>query len=205
MVFVSSDQDQSGFDEYYSQMPWLALPYSDRDRKAGLSAEHGVRGIPTLVLMNRDGSILSTNGRALVLEDRTGGWIKQQATSAPGPTPVANWNQHQDPKSGKPYWYNPQTGESTWENPVTPSAPPPPPPPPPQASDWKQYQDPASGRPYWHNPNTGVPTWNNPIAAALDQDVAKVSMQRQQVNLHPKSTCIIVVLFASSGSRVRLC
>ena len=28
IVFVSSDEDQSGFDEYFKEMPWKALPFS---------------------------------------------------------------------------------------------------------------------------------------------------------------------------------
>merc|ERR1719428_2012332 len=32
-VFVSSDRDQSAFDEYYGEMPWLALPFDKRDEK----------------------------------------------------------------------------------------------------------------------------------------------------------------------------
>jgi len=33
IVFVSSDQDKEGFQEYLSEMPWPALPFDDRDRK----------------------------------------------------------------------------------------------------------------------------------------------------------------------------
>merc|ERR1712137_733089 len=32
VVFVSSDRDEAGFGEYYGEMPWLALPFSDKDR-----------------------------------------------------------------------------------------------------------------------------------------------------------------------------
>jgi uncharacterized protein with von Willebrand factor type A (vWA) domain len=28
IVFVSSDDDQKAFDEYFKEMPWKALPYS---------------------------------------------------------------------------------------------------------------------------------------------------------------------------------
>merc|ERR1711924_115969 len=30
VVFVSSDRDESSFKEYFGEMPWLALPYSER-------------------------------------------------------------------------------------------------------------------------------------------------------------------------------
>lgn len=33
IVFVSSDKSKDEFDKYYEEMPWLALPFSDRDRK----------------------------------------------------------------------------------------------------------------------------------------------------------------------------
>jgi thiol-disulfide isomerase/thioredoxin len=33
VVFVSSDIDQSAFDEYFSTMPWYAVPYTDTELK----------------------------------------------------------------------------------------------------------------------------------------------------------------------------
>lgn len=33
VIFVSSDQDEDSFKEYLNEMPWKALPFSDRDRK----------------------------------------------------------------------------------------------------------------------------------------------------------------------------
>lgn len=38
IVFVSSDKNEGEFQEYYKEMPWLALPYSDRHRKVSLLA-----------------------------------------------------------------------------------------------------------------------------------------------------------------------
>ncbi len=35
IVFVSSDRDSTSFDDYFKEMPWLALPYSQRDKKVG--------------------------------------------------------------------------------------------------------------------------------------------------------------------------
>ena len=31
IIFVSSDSDQNSFDEYIKDMPWKAIPYSDKD------------------------------------------------------------------------------------------------------------------------------------------------------------------------------
>lgn len=33
IVFISSDNEEDEFKEYYSEMPWLALPYVARDKK----------------------------------------------------------------------------------------------------------------------------------------------------------------------------
>jgi len=52
LVFASSDKDQASFDEYYGEMPWLAIPFSNRDAKEGLSKHFGVEGIPSLVVLS---------------------------------------------------------------------------------------------------------------------------------------------------------
>jgi len=64
VIFVSSDRDQAGFDDYYKDMPWHALPFSKRDLKEKLSQKYQVRGIPTLVVLDGEGNLVTTNGRA---------------------------------------------------------------------------------------------------------------------------------------------
>merc|ERR1719165_6364 len=56
VVFVSSDRDEKSFAEYFGEMPWLALPFAERDRKSALSKAFDVEGIPTLVILDKDGS-----------------------------------------------------------------------------------------------------------------------------------------------------
>jgi len=72
IVFVSSDQDEQAFLSYYRDMPWLALPFADRDRKGVLSAKYKVRGIPTLILIDPTGAILSSDGRSCIANDPLG-------------------------------------------------------------------------------------------------------------------------------------
>ena len=50
IVFISSSNSQENFDKYFGEMPWKALPFSDRDRKAALSKKFKVQGIPNLVI-----------------------------------------------------------------------------------------------------------------------------------------------------------
>eukprot|EP01116_Phalansterium_solitarium_P003545 TRINITY_DN14363_c0_g1_i1.p2 TRINITY_DN14363_c0_g1~~TRINITY_DN14363_c0_g1_i1.p2 ORF type:complete len:417 (-),score=158.92 TRINITY_DN14363_c0_g1_i1:98-1348(-) len=72
IVFVSSDREEHAFDDYFAEMPWYALPYSDRQRKAQLSKKFKVRGIPTLVVLTPDGKTATLDGRAAVSRDPTG-------------------------------------------------------------------------------------------------------------------------------------
>jgi len=67
IVFVSSDRDQSGFEEYYSEMPqtWGAVAPTSEYRTV-LRNKYEIRGIPTLVLVNPDGTLLSKDGRGMV-------------------------------------------------------------------------------------------------------------------------------------------
>ena len=66
VVFVSSDSDEASFAEYFASMPWAALPFADRERKAALSSRFKVKGIPTLVLLDEQGEVITTDGRAAV-------------------------------------------------------------------------------------------------------------------------------------------
>lgn len=69
IVFVSSDREEASFHDYFSSMPWTALPFSARDIKAQLSSKFGVSGIPSLVFLNSDGSTITRDGRRSVMSD----------------------------------------------------------------------------------------------------------------------------------------
>lgn len=66
IVFVSSDKDAASAAGYYGEMPWAMLDFADRARKDALSREFGVSGIPTLVLIDESGALLTKDGRSLV-------------------------------------------------------------------------------------------------------------------------------------------
>merc|ERR1711985_14269 len=72
VVFVSSDRDEDQFKDYFKEMPWLALDFEDRKRKAQLSSMFGVRGIPALIIVDKDGSVITTEGRAALSSDPQG-------------------------------------------------------------------------------------------------------------------------------------
>lgn len=81
-IFVSSDRDEGSFTEYHNEMPWPALPYDKRKEKEILSKQMGVAGIPTFAVINPDGTVVTTDGRAKVEKDPKGenfpaAWLPQ--------------------------------------------------------------------------------------------------------------------------------
>jgi len=57
-----SKDTKEGFEEYYEQMPWCSLPFGDR-RANTLKEQFGITKIPTLVVVNRDGDVVSKSGK----------------------------------------------------------------------------------------------------------------------------------------------
>lgn len=53
IVFVSRDKDEDSFNDYFSKMPWLAIPFSDSDTRNNLNELFKGRGIPHLVILVR--------------------------------------------------------------------------------------------------------------------------------------------------------
>ncbi|XP_002741798.1 nucleoredoxin-like [Saccoglossus kowalevskii] len=73
IIFVSSDRDSASFEEYYGEMPWLALPFDERQRKDKLSKKFKIQGIPTFVLMDStSGRVVTDDGRNVVMDDPNG-------------------------------------------------------------------------------------------------------------------------------------
>ncbi len=64
LVFVSSDQSEEKMFGYMTEvkMPWKALPFGS-DKKRALGDKYGVRGIPTLVIVDKDGNTITKNAR----------------------------------------------------------------------------------------------------------------------------------------------
>jgi len=58
VVFVSGDKTQEEYEKYYDEMPWLALPFKDA-RLATLAKKFEVKGVPRLVVLKPDGTIIN--------------------------------------------------------------------------------------------------------------------------------------------------
>ena len=75
IIFISSDRDESAFRSYFAEQPWLALPFADRTRKVALGEKFKVTGIPSLILLDANGKLVSADGRGMVMSDPTGKWL----------------------------------------------------------------------------------------------------------------------------------
>ena len=65
VIFISSDRDQTSFDDFFSGMPWLAVPFGD-ERAASLSKIFKVQGLPMAVAIGPTGRTVTTQARDLV-------------------------------------------------------------------------------------------------------------------------------------------
>lgn len=66
VIFISSDKDNASFSDFFSGMPWLALPFGD-PRKASLSRTFKVYGIPMVVAIGPSGRTVTKDARDLIM------------------------------------------------------------------------------------------------------------------------------------------
>jgi thiol-disulfide isomerase/thioredoxin len=64
VVFVSSDRSEKDQQKYMKgyRMKWPAVPF-DSEKRRGLGAKFGVRGIPALVIVDSEGNLITAQGR----------------------------------------------------------------------------------------------------------------------------------------------
>lgn len=71
-LFICVFRSAESYSQYVSKMPWVAVPYEDEESRAQLTSLFGIQGIPSLILLNPDGSIITEDGRGEVNEDPEG-------------------------------------------------------------------------------------------------------------------------------------
>ena len=57
VVFFSGDKNDQQYEEYYAEMPWLAVPRGD-PRVATVAKKFEVRGVPRLIVLKPDGTVI---------------------------------------------------------------------------------------------------------------------------------------------------
>jgi len=59
IVFASADNGQESFDEYFGEMPWTAIPFSEREVFQKLSEKFEIEGYPSLISLDSEGKIIN--------------------------------------------------------------------------------------------------------------------------------------------------
>ncbi len=78
LVFISSDRDESSFNEYFKTMTFCALPFEHREVDAALSKMFKVEGIPTLVML---GPVADESGNRPLINANISNFIKNEEFS----------------------------------------------------------------------------------------------------------------------------
>ncbi|XP_035229749.1 nucleoredoxin-like protein 2 isoform X2 [Stegodyphus dumicola] len=65
IIFVSSDRSEDALFDYMNEAhgDWLAIPHGSPVAEQ-LKKKFNIQGIPTLVVIKKDGSVITTNGRS---------------------------------------------------------------------------------------------------------------------------------------------
>lgn len=71
VVFCSGDKTQEEYDMYFGEQPWVALPRGD-SRLMNLAKKFEVKGVPRLIVLKPDGTIVDNNGVKKVTEEGPG-------------------------------------------------------------------------------------------------------------------------------------
>ena len=71
VIFVSLDQNEDQFNEYYESMPWITVPYESDNREL-LSDTYGIQGIPALLVFKSNGKLIDKNGRNTIMSKQNG-------------------------------------------------------------------------------------------------------------------------------------
>jgi len=72
IIYVSRDRTEEQYKSYYKEQPWVAIPYEEQDKIDALSKKYKVKSIPTLVILDSDGKLITKEGREAVSGDPTG-------------------------------------------------------------------------------------------------------------------------------------
>ncbi|KAL3819195.1 hypothetical protein ACJIZ3_005100 [Penstemon smallii] len=74
IVLITHDEDENSFNEYFSKMPWLAIPFSDSDTHKKLNKLFNVNGIPQLTILDQNGNVLTNEGVEIIIEHGADGY-----------------------------------------------------------------------------------------------------------------------------------
>ena len=83
VIFCSIDGSPEAFERNFADMPWSAVPYSEDQRIQNLKQKFGINGLPTLIVLDKRGDIVSYDGRLDIQNHQEGAfeiWQKKAAS-----------------------------------------------------------------------------------------------------------------------------
>eukprot|EP00443_Scrippsiella_acuminata_P000933 CAMPEP_0115250932 /NCGR_PEP_ID=MMETSP0270-20121206/43367_1 /TAXON_ID=71861 /ORGANISM="Scrippsiella trochoidea, Strain CCMP3099" /LENGTH=957 /DNA_ID=CAMNT_0002666333 /DNA_START=8 /DNA_END=2882 /DNA_ORIENTATION=- len=83
IVFVSCDGTEEEAGESLKDMPWLAMPFGSKAEKDALVEKYEVQEVPKLVLLGKEGEVLTVNGVSKITEDPSGEGFPWQEDQTP--------------------------------------------------------------------------------------------------------------------------
>ena len=58
IVYISADRSPEQFNEYFEEMPWIAVPYAESQKRGELAQTFRIQGIPALFLVGPSGNMV---------------------------------------------------------------------------------------------------------------------------------------------------
>lgn len=80
IIFISSDHSQRACNDYFSDMPWLTFEDGQFKRYAELTDHFEIEGVPTLIVLDPELRVVTTEGRRALTSDPQGvgfPWVPQ--------------------------------------------------------------------------------------------------------------------------------
>ncbi len=68
IILITRDSSKEEFEEFFAQMPWIAIPYDDPRIKT-LTEIHNIKGLPSLLVLKKNGEIATRTGKVDVVND----------------------------------------------------------------------------------------------------------------------------------------
>ena len=72
IVWISGDQDEEEYDDYFEDMPWIAMPFELEDEREDVNEKFDIASIPQLIVLNKDGTAKTKSGKKEVEDHGVG-------------------------------------------------------------------------------------------------------------------------------------
>jgi len=72
VIYLSGDNNEASMMNYFQKQPWLAVPFEDSETRSGLMSHFGIRGYPTMIMLDEDLNVTNKGLRGYITDDPEG-------------------------------------------------------------------------------------------------------------------------------------